>query len=383
MFDKTELSFAISSAILDSLIEEVAIIDNRGTVILVNAAWRDFARRAGAVEAHVTEGSDYLAALRAAASAGDSDAAATLAGIESVLSGTTDYFEHEYSCVIGGETHWFAQRVSTLRRPLGGAVIAHVDITERKLAEQERESHRFELGRAVRAATLGQLSGALAHELNQPLAAILANAQVGLEMLRRADAGDELPEILADIERDARRAGQIIERLRRMLQGRAKKMELVSLNRAVEETLAICKSELLGRKVELVTHLEMGLPPLQGDAIALQHLLLNLIVNAYEAMSDPSHARRTLCIETSMLDDGRVRVTVRDTGPGLPDVAQSKLFQPLYTTKKAGLGLGLSICRSVVEAHHGSISIASAAGGGTEVVVDLPAGGQHGAAPPS
>lgn len=362
-------SLLLSSTILDSLIEEVAIIDRGGRIVHVNAAWKEFARRRGGGTDSVAEGVDYLGALRRAA-ASSPDAARVLAGIESVLAGSTELFEHEYACPSGDETRWFSQRVSPLRDSCG-AVISHFDITDRRRAEQERDSRRFELGRAVRAATLGQLSGALAHELNQPITAILTNAQVGAAMRTRRRSA-ELFDIFEDIERDARRAGAIIGRLRRMLEGHDKKLEPISFNEIVDETLKLCKHELIARRIDVSMQLEDDLPPVRGDLIALQHMLLNVIVNAYEAMSQPGTANRTLEIETETIRDARIRVTVHDSGPGVAESSKARLFEPLYTTKEGGLGLGLSICRSIIDAHDGDITVSSAPSGGALVTIDLP-----------
>jgi signal transduction histidine kinase len=362
-------SFLLSSAILDSLVEQVAIIDRRGRIVHANTAWKNFARlRSGADSA--IEGADYLGLLRRAVGSG-SDAAQILAGIESVLTGSTSFFEYEYPLPSENDIRWFYQRVSSLRDS-SGAVISHFDITDRKRAQQEREAHRFQLGRAVRAATLGQLSGALAHELNQPIAAILTNAQVGVAMRARR-GGTELFGIFEDIERDARRAGAIIRRLRNMLERHDKKLELISFNEIIEETLRLCKNELIARRIDLAVRLEPDLPPLHGDRIALQHMLLNVIVNAYEAMSQTGTANRILEIATATTRNASIRVTVLDSGPGLADATGSTLFEPLYTTKEGGLGLGLSICRSIIDAHDGQIAISNALTGGTLVRIELPA----------
>ncbi len=371
MLTNSQPSFSLSSTILDSLIEEVAIIDDCGTLVHANAAWVAASRSHRCVSS-VATGGNYLAGLRAAAPA-NPDAAHILEGVERVLAGSTDLFEHEYACPSKDDIRWFAQRVSPLRSA-AGVLITRIDITDRKRAEKEREAHRFELGRAVRAATLGQLSGALAHELNQPISAILTNAQVGLAMRAQGRTG-ELFDILEDIEHDARRTGALVARLRRMLERRNERMELTNVNNVIEEALTLCKSELIARRIDVSTRLEGGLPPVHGDPIALEHLLLNVIVNAYEAMSLFGAVTRELELATETVRDGRIRVTVLDSGPGVDESTTARLFEPLYTTKEGGLGLGLSICRSIVDAHHGDIALSRGPNGGVLVEIELPAAG--------
>lgn len=152
-----------------------------------------------------------------------------------------------------------------------------------------------------------------------------------------------------------------------MLERHDKKLELISFNEIIEETLRLCKNELIARRIDLAVRLEPDLPPLHGDRIALQHMLLNVIVNAYEAMSQTGTANRILEIATATTRNASIRVTVLDSGPGLADATGSTLFEPLYTTKEGGLGLGLSICRSIIDAHDGQIAISNALTGGTLV----------------
>ncbi|HEX6998346.1 MAG TPA: ATP-binding protein [Gammaproteobacteria bacterium] len=371
-----------SGAVLNSLVEEVAIIDRAGTIMQVNDAWTRCAERS-CLDC-LAVGADLLGALKADA-ARDRDAAAVLAGVERVLQGALDCFEHEYMRTRRDGPHWFSQRVAPLRIEQGGAVIARFDVTDRKRAEQERERHRYELGRAVRAATLGQLSGALAHELNQPLTAILANAQVGASAVDRPGMPAELAEvaaIFADIVADARRAGQVIQRLRSLLQRHEAKLDVVDLNRIADDALTLSRSELLVRNVRLVKQFARGPLAVRGDAVELQHLLLNLIVNACEAMVATAPAERTLRIATSARGS-RARLVIEDNGTGVESGAHDKLFEPFYTTKEHGLGLGLSICRSIVALHGGEIAIAGRSGAGTVVTVELPAVGRPGERPRS
>ncbi|HEY8519170.1 MAG TPA: ATP-binding protein [Gammaproteobacteria bacterium] len=372
-------AFDISSAVLNSLVEEVAIIDRAGVVTQVNEAWTRCAGQ-GCADCFPV-GTDLLSALEANA-ARDPDAAAVLAGVQQVLQGEVDSFEHEYVRVQEDGPRWFNERVAPLRTEGGGAVIARFDITDRKRAEQEREAHRYELGRAVRAATLGQLSGALAHELNQPLTAILANAQVGAAAVERSGASADIAPIFADIVADARRAGHVIQRLRSLLQRHEPKFDVVDLNRIADDALSLSRSELLVRNVRLMKQFAPGVLPVYGDAIELQHLLLNLIVNACEAMAATARAERTLRVATSTRAE-RARLVIEDNGTGIETGASDKIFEPFYTTKKNGLGLGLSICRSIVTLHGGEIALASGAAG-TTVTVELPTvGGGRGTLPAS
>lgn len=360
----------ISGALLDSLTEQVAVVDSSGAIVQVNEAWRD-AAAAGRLAVDAPDpGASYLAALRAAL-ARNPNVAPLLTGTEAVLAGTVDRFEHEYQTDCRGVTYWFSQRAVAFRGSPGGAVVAHLDITERKAAERQKEAHRFELERAVRAATLGQLSGALAHELNQPLTAILANAQV-VTATRRGGASAELLEILTDIEVDARRASKIIQGLRTLLQKQAPEFDTLNLNRLIDDTLELASSELLLHRVDVEVAEADGLV-VNGDAIELQHLLLNLVVNGCEALAATPPGERKLLISAAPLDDRRLRLIVADNGPGIGAGQPERLFEAFNTSKDGGLGLGLSICRSIVEAHGGTIKIENRPEGGAQVTVDLPA----------
>jgi len=228
------------------------------------------------------------------------------------------------------------------------------DITQQKWAELEAQELRNNLTHLTRVNTLGALSGSLAHELNQPLGIILSNAQAAQELLAQEPPDvAEVQAILADIVAADRRAGDVIERLRAMLKHGQVSLHPLGLNQVIEEVLHLAQADLIGRGVTVARELAPDLPPIAGDRVQLQQLVLNLVLNAAEAMTANSPGARRIHIRT-MLQQDRVRAAVRDEGDGLPADVE-RLFQPFYTTKAQGLGMGLAICRSIVAAHHGRL----------------------------
>lgn len=247
------------------------------------------------------------------------------------------------------------------------------DITDIKHADLEVARRRQEVTHLTRVAILGELSGALAHELNQPLTAILSNAQAAQRLLvRNLPDLTMVAEILDDIVTDDRRAGDVIARLRALLQRGESRFEPVGLNVVATDVLALVWSELIERRVVVETHLAAALPLVQGDRVQLQQVLLNLVINACEAMSDNGPVDRTVTVTTSLDGDGVVQVSVTDRGSGIPPDAAERLFEPFFTTKPNGLGLGLSICRSIMTAHGGSLSAAENADRGSTFTLVLP-----------
>jgi PAS domain S-box-containing protein len=228
------------------------------------------------------------------------------------------------------------------------------DITQSKIAERETQELRDNLMHLTRVSTLGALSGSLAHELNQPLGIILSNAQAAQELLAQQPPDvAEVQNILSDIVAADRRAGEVIARLRAMFRRGELSRQRLQLNQVIEEVLQISRADLLGRRVTVARELGDGLPPVAGDRVQLQQLVLNLLLNAADAMADNAPGSRLITVTTT-LQQGRVVVSVRDEGRGLPPDPK-RIFQPFYTTKSQGLGLGLPICRSIVEAHGGRL----------------------------
>ena len=234
------------------------------------------------------------------------------------------------------------------------------DVTAHKEAELEAQRHRNELAHMSRVGMLGQLSGSIAHELNQPLTAILSNAQAALRFMKsdRVDL-DEVRDILTDIVTDDKRAGDVILRLRALFERGEAKQEAVDLNELVRQVLQLLHGDLVSRNVSVVLELMRQLPPVRGDRVQLQQLLLNLVLNACEAMADEPQENRRLTLRTRVDDDGRIEATVADRGEGIPTSTLATIFEPFVTTKKFGIGLGLVIARSIVSAHGGSISVAN------------------------
>src|SRR5262245_2245558 len=231
-----------------------------------------------------------------------------------------------------------------------------VDITERKQAELEAQQQRELLTHLTRVVTLGELSGALAHELSQPLTSILSNAQAAQRLLTREPADlAEVRDILKDIVDDDRRAGAVIRRWRTLLRKGETVLQPLDLNEVSNEVLRLAHSELVAHRVTVTAQLTPGLPAVLGDRVGLQQVLLNLIVNACDAMKLNEPARRHLTVVTGPDGDGAVQVAIADRGAGIPADRIERVFEPFFTTKEDGLGLGLAICRSIVAAHGGRL----------------------------
>jgi C4-dicarboxylate-specific signal transduction histidine kinase len=235
-----------------------------------------------------------------------------------------------------------------------GAMAASVEVFKASIIERQRA--QAELAHVNRLTTMGQLTASIAHEVNQPIAASVSNAQAALRWLNRQPPDlDEVREALACIAEDGKRAGEVIAGIRELMRKAPPRKDRVEINGAIREVIELTRSEAVKNGVSVQTELAGGLPLIQGDRVQLQQVMLNLIVNAVEATSGVSEGSRELLISTRKAETGGVRVAVRDTGPGLTPAALERLFEPFYTTKPNGLGLGLSICRSIIEAHGGRL----------------------------
>jgi PAS domain S-box-containing protein len=249
-----------------------------------------------------------------------------------------------------------------------------VDITDQKAAESEAELHRQEVTHLMRVSVLGELSGAIAHEVNQPLTAILSNAQAALYLLDRDSPNlAEVRDALRDIVNEDNRAGDVVHRLRSLLKKGEARSEPVDVNEVVDSAVALLRSELINRRVMVETDLAAGQPTVFGDSVQFQQVLLNLIMNAMDAMNSTPEPQRRILICTQETTDGSVEVLVKDNGSGIKQVDGKQLFVPFHTTKDHGLGLGLTICSTIIRKHGGTIDLQNDAAGGAIARISLPA----------
>jgi len=238
----------------------------------------------------------------------------------------------------------------------GRGVSFVLDLTERERARKALNEAQAQLAHANRLETMGQMTASIAHEVNQPIAATLTNAQAALRWLDRPDPDmDEVRQALGRIVRDGTRAGAVVQRIRNLTKKAPTRVDRVDINEAILEVIEISRSQAIKNGVSLDTELAEDLPLVQADRVQIQQVVLNLIANAIEAMSAASGGPRELSVATGKSDSGDILVSVRDTGPGLAPEAAPRLFDAFYTTKATGLGMGLSICRSIVESHGGRL----------------------------
>jgi PAS domain S-box-containing protein len=248
--------------------------------------------------------------------------------------------------------------LNPIHTPEGLFVLASiVDISEEKQAELELARQRNALAHLSRVTMLGELSGSLAHELNQPLTSILSNAQAAQRFLADDDVDlNEVREILNDIVAEDRRAGEMIQRLRVLFKKREipKHSGNIDINEVVQDVLKLVRNDLMNQNVTVDTELAQNLPAVTGDWIQLQQVLLNLVLNGCEAMTDCERSDRRLRVVTK-LDNGAARVSVADRGGSIPEEKMERVFEPFFTTKAEGMGLGLSVCHTIIRAHRGKI----------------------------
>jgi PAS domain S-box-containing protein len=256
---------------------------------------------------------------------------------------------------------------------LGEFVGTSIDMTERKRLEEVRLDAQNKLAHANRVTTMGHLTASIAHEVNQPIAASVTNAQAALRWLDSQPPDlNEVRQALARIVKDGNRAGDVVGRIRDLTKKRPPRQDRLEINGTIREVIDLTHGEAVKSGVSVQTELTDGLPLIQGDRVQLQQVMLNLIINAVEAMSGVEEGSRELLISSAKAEFGGVLVAVRDSGPGLPPATLEHLFDAFYTTKSGGMGIGLSICRSIIEAHGGRVWATSNAPRGAVFQLNLP-----------
>jgi PAS domain S-box-containing protein len=253
-----------------------------------------------------------------------------------------------------------------------------VDITDRKLAEEALRDARADVERMARLTTMGELTASIAHEINQPLAAIVTQSEAALRFLDRdePDLG-EVQDALSSIRRDGMRASEVIRGLRALARKSGPQLTRLEIDDVIGQVLAISRGELLRHNVVLRTELASGERPVLGDRVQLQQVLLNLIMNGVEAMSGVTERTRELSVSSTLAEPSGVLIAIKDTGPGLDSAVAERMFQPFFTTKPDGLGMGLAICRSIVEAHGGRLWVSPRAPHGADVRFTIPFWVEH------
>jgi C4-dicarboxylate-specific signal transduction histidine kinase len=272
-------------------------------------------------------------------------------------------------------SRWSQQR-DDKGRPVA-TLVTNNDITEQKLAEGALHRAQSELAHVTRLTTLGELTASIAHEVNQPLAAVVTNGEAALRWLQRDVPNlTEVQNSLEHMINNGRRASDVIARLRAL----TRKSDLIrvdlDVNELVDDVLLLVERELIARNIALNLDLAPDALLVSGDRVQLQQAIINLVMNAVQAMSSVLDRVHSLRISTRSLEGetegGRMAVEIGDTGPGIDPSTASKLFTAFYTTKTDGMGMGLSICRSIIESHCGKITMSSELGRGATFVVHLP-----------
>jgi signal transduction histidine kinase len=284
--------------------------------------------------------------------------------------------EREFRLALpSGSVRWIAARGQVELNRAGKPTLLRgvaLDVTDRVRAEHEVAQHRSELAHLSRVATLSALAGSLAHEINQPLTGILANAEAAQSLVEGKDAqSSELRDILADIVEDDKRAGEVIRRLRTLLRKGEVQRGPIDVNKVVDEVLQLTRNDLLNRGVVASSDLAGDLPPVLGDRIQMQQVLLNLIVNACDSMEGASEPRQ-LRVSTRIANGSGLEVVVSDSGPGIAPADLERIFEPFVTTKEHGMGLGLSVCRTIIAAHDGRLWAEANGGKGATFRFTLP-----------
>jgi PAS domain S-box-containing protein len=269
-----------------------------------------------------------------------------------------------------GSYRWLSWRAAVEK---GHVYAVARDITELKNAEEQLRISRHELAEVSRHTTMGVMAASIAHEVNQPLAAVITNANAGLRWLANAEPDlDEVRAILERIVNNGHRAGAVITGIRSMFRKDAGELGPVSVNGLIREVLSIVRGELESHQVSLQTELPEGLQPVMAEQTQLQQVLLNLIMNAVDAMSPITDRDRVLIVRSETGESNHVSITVEDSGIGIQPEQMNRVFEAFYTTKPHGMGMGLSICRSIIESHGGKLSVSARSPHGAIFCAKLP-----------
>jgi signal transduction histidine kinase/ABC-type uncharacterized transport system substrate-binding protein len=364
-----DASASVIEAVLATLPGETAIIDAAGTITQVNEAWAR-APRSAAGEAAFAVGANYLQACRTAVDMPTDVARKKEVSVGSILRGERDEYVVEYPSSRNGEDRWLEVRVRRHAR-LGGAAVMVMDVTSRHQADAAVQRYIGELAHLDRVAGMGHLASSLAHELSQPLTAILSNAQAASRLLAAHHPDlEELRACLADIVSDDRRAAEVIHRMRRLLRKTDFRSMPLALNDLVANTIRLVANDALLHSVSLEFNPDPALPVVYGDLVQTQQVILNLLSNGIAAAAATAGKLRKVTLRTAVAGPS-VELAVHDSGTGIGEGDLERVFEPFFTTKPDGLGMGLAISRTIVEAHCGRLLAENDPAGGAIFRVHL------------
>ncbi|MCI0508394.1 MAG: PAS domain S-box protein [Gammaproteobacteria bacterium] len=360
--------------ILDSLPDNIAVINQQGIIMSVNEAWRRFAREnVNTTFIHSDIGDNYLAICLEDNSTHRKEAMQVVMGVEEVLNGKRDAFSLEYACSVRGEQRWIIMHVTPFTSSYRGVVISHRDTTKRRQAEEQARQHQAEIAHMARLNIMGEMATGMAHELNQPLSAIVTYSDAALRMATSGiEQTDKLQEAIKGARSQAQRAAEIIRHLRQLVSKQAPQRKKINLNELIVESVKLIRADAKRYHIHVKQELDETVPLIMVDPVQIEQVILNLIRNSVEAIQQANSRMREITIR-SMHNNKLVQVEISDTGPGLDEQAQREVFKPFMTTKKgAGMGMGLSISRSIIEAHDGSLWVESVPGHGASFCFTLP-----------
>ncbi|MFK7854286.1 MAG: ATP-binding protein [Granulosicoccus sp.] len=343
--------------ILDALPLNIVIVDTQGTIKAVNSAWRDLLLLGELNTPNAGLGLNYRTVYESFSEREQAGIQAVVHRIEEVLRGGSKTLAYDFECQVSDKKYWFA--VATTSFEVAQArftVLVHEDITEQRQLQERDRQLRADLAHVSRLNIAGELGSGLAHELNQPLTAISHNCDALLSIIKESDTPDrEMTDIAADIYDQSHRAGDIIRSMRRLIRKESGLQSLVDINELVRETIGLTQADARDKGITITLQLAENLPDPIVDAVQLQQVLVNLGRNAVEAMASGQSANRVLTITTALQDQETLLVSVQDTGPGFDSKIKSNLFSTFVSNKKGGMGLGLSISRTIIEAQGGVI----------------------------
>jgi C4-dicarboxylate-specific signal transduction histidine kinase len=276
-----------------------------------------------------------------------------------------------------GAVRWLSARANPTRPDNGCTPVVtglFTDVTQLKRLEDDRETQRREVAHLTRRTLVNELSSSIAHELNQPLSAIMMNAETALKILGNGTCGvEQVRDALRDILEDDARAAEVVSRVRRLIKRDTERFGQIDIERLFESTHVLLRSEFIRKGIALEIGYEDTIPQITGDFVQLQQILINLLMNAMEASATPAGIHKVLL--KAQRHGDKIRIAVVDNGPGIPDDIRDRLFEPFITSKAEGLGLGLSICATIAESHGGEIALEDNPDGGTAANLILPVAG--------